>query len=137
MLPAGGGDRLSWAARMAALGLPEFHLLDREIPPATEQRQQAAAIVNEQTNCRACYERQDHEPAWEELPGRARKRCRETAKRWLNRQAVARMTPELLDERDPDGEVRGWLGTIAALASGRIAGCSPVPLAPFAAGRFL
>jgi hypothetical protein len=158
MLPVGGGDLLSWAARMAALGLPEFHLLDREVPPATEQRQQAAEIVNQRPNCRACltqkraienylhpravqevssleltfgdnddvadlvarlcFERQDHELPWEELPGRAKKRCRETAKRWLNRQAIARMTPVLLDERDPDGEVRGWLEAIGEMAAG-------------------
>jgi putative ATP-dependent endonuclease of OLD family len=121
MLPVGGGDVLTWAAWMAALGLPEFHLLDREVPPATERRQQAAEIVNQRPNCRACvtkkraienylhpltvlevssldltfgdeddvadlvarlcFERQDHELPWEDLPGRAKKRCRETAKR--------------------------------------------------------
>ncbi len=53
MLPFGGGDLLAWAARMAALGLPEFHLLDREVPPATERRQQAAEIVNQRPNYRA------------------------------------------------------------------------------------
>jgi len=156
MLPIGGGDLLAWAARMAALELPEFHLLDREVPPATERRQQAVEIVNGRPNCRACltrkralenylhpraveevsslnlafgddddvadmvawacFERQDHELTWEELPGRARKRCRETAKRWLNRQAVERMTVKLLDERDPEGEVRGWLEAIGEMA---------------------
>ncbi len=154
MLPVGGGDVLAWAARMAALGLPEFHLLDREVPPATERRQQAAEIVNQRPNCRAhltrkralenylhplavqevsldltfgdeaevaelvarlCFERQDHELPWEDLPGRAKKRCRESAKRWLNRQAVERMTPKLLDERDPEGEVRGWLRAIGEM----------------------
>ena len=155
MLPFGGGDVLAWAARLAALCLPEFHLLDRELRPATERRQQAAEIVNQRPNCRACltqkralenylhpraveevssldltygddddvaelvaracFERQDHELAWNELPGRARKRCRETAKRWLNRQAVERMTPELLDERDPEREVRGWLAAIGEM----------------------
>jgi len=51
----------SWPGpeRMAALGLPEFHLLDREVPPATERRQQpvetvAVEIVNQRLNCRAC-----------------------------------------------------------------------------------
>jgi hypothetical protein len=39
---------------MAALGLPEFHLLDREVPPATALRQQAAEIVNRRANCQAC-----------------------------------------------------------------------------------
>jgi putative ATP-dependent endonuclease of the OLD family len=52
-MPIGGGDPLSWAARMAALGLPEFHLLDREVPPATERRQQAVEIVNKRINCLA------------------------------------------------------------------------------------
>jgi len=158
MVPIGGGDLLAWAARMAALELPEFHLLDREVPPATERRQQAVEIVNQRLNCRAhltrkralenylhpcaiqevssldlafgddddvaelvahaCFERQDHELTWEELPGRAKKRCRETAKRWLNRQAVERMTVKLLDERDPEGEVRGWLEAIAEMVAG-------------------
>ncbi|HVC98986.1 MAG TPA: ATP-dependent endonuclease [Pirellulales bacterium] len=53
MLPVGGGDLLAWAARMAAFRLPEFHLLDREMPPATERRQQAVEIVNQRPNCRA------------------------------------------------------------------------------------
>lgn len=156
LLPVGGGDVVSWADRMAALRLPEFHLLDREVPPATKRRQQAVEIVNERPNCqacltrkralenylhplavkevsgldlifgddddvadmvaRACFEPQDHELKWVELPGRARKRYREIAKRWLNRQAVARMTPALLDERDPQGEVRDWLRAISRLA---------------------
>jgi hypothetical protein len=156
MVPIGGGDLLSWATRMAALKLPEFHLLDREVPPATERRQQAVEIVNKRSQCRAyltkkrslenylhpyavqavssldltfgddddvadlvarhCFERQDHELPWEDLPGRAKKRCRETAKRWLNRQAVEQMTTALLDARDPGGEVRGWLTTIAELS---------------------
>jgi hypothetical protein len=41
-----------------------------------------------------------------------------TAKRWLNRQAVERMTVKLLDERDPDEEVRGWLEAIGEMAVG-------------------
>ena len=156
MLPIGGGDLLAWAARMAAMNLPEFHLLDRVVPPATERRQHAVELVNQRPNCRAhltqkralenylhpsavqevssldltfgddddvadmvaraCFERQDHELTWEELPGRAKKRCRETAKRWLNRQAVERMTVRMLDERDPEGEVRGWLEVIGEMA---------------------
>jgi hypothetical protein len=155
ILPVGGGDILSWAVRLAALGLPEFHLFDRELPPTTELRQQATKLVNQRPNCRAyltqkralenylhpravkevssldltfgddddvanlvarlCFERQDHELTWQELPGRAKKRCRETTKRWLNRQVVERMTPALLDERDPAGEVKGWLKAIAEM----------------------
>jgi len=52
ILPVGGGDVLAWAARMAALGVPEFHLFDREVSPATERRQKAIEIVNQRSNCR-------------------------------------------------------------------------------------
>ena len=50
--PTGGVD-LSTAFRFAGLGLPEFHLLDRDIPPATQIRQQVATMVNSRANCRA------------------------------------------------------------------------------------
>jgi hypothetical protein len=53
---------------------------------------------------------------WEALSRRARRRLRDKAKRWLNREAVDRMTSQRLAERDPDGEVLGWLRTIAQLA---------------------
>jgi hypothetical protein len=51
-VPTGGGD-LSSAYRFAGLKLPEFHLLDRDIPPATEARQRVAAIVNSRAKCQA------------------------------------------------------------------------------------
>jgi hypothetical protein len=68
--------------------------------------------------------RQGDARKWEELSHRARRRLRYKAKKWLNRQAVDRMTSALLAERDPHGEVRGWLTTIADLA-----GASSVPSA--------
>ncbi len=49
-VPSGGVD-LSTAFRFAGLGLPEFHLLDRDIPPATQTRQQVAAMVNSRQRC--------------------------------------------------------------------------------------
>jgi len=55
--------------------------------------------------------------SWVSLSRRARRRLRDKAKKWLNRDAVDRMTPERLAERDPDGEVIGWLRTIADLAT--------------------
>ncbi len=64
-----------------------------------------------------CARRQGRMP-WSELPGRSRKRRRDKVKRWLNTDAVERMNPALLAERDPDGEVRSWLAAIAHLASG-------------------
>jgi hypothetical protein len=42
--PTGGVD-LSTGFRFAGLSLPEFHLLDRDIPPATQNRQHVAAMV--------------------------------------------------------------------------------------------
>jgi hypothetical protein len=154
-LPFGGGDVLAWADRLAAIGLSELHIYDREMSPETALRQQAADLVNQRRNCRAfitqkrslenylhpscireisglalaygddddvadlvaqgCYERAGKNPEWESLPGRARKRFRERAKKWLNRLAVELMTPELLDELDANGEVRGWLATVAEL----------------------
>jgi hypothetical protein len=47
-VPSGGVD-LSSAFRFAGLGCPEFHLLDRDIPPATQTRQQVAMMVNSRT----------------------------------------------------------------------------------------
>lgn len=57
---------------------------------------------------------------WEELPRRKQTRRRNRVKRWLNRVAVERMTPQRLAERDPKGEVRSWLEAMAQLmAEGR------------------
>ncbi len=152
--PTGGVD-LSTGFRFASLGLPEFHLLDKDVPPATQTRQQVAAMVNSRPNCCAAITSKrslenDLHPAaifeasgiqvafsdddnvaelvarhaivslasgisWDELPARARKRLCYKAKRWLNSRAVEQMTPARLAERDPSGEVRAWLATIARL----------------------
>jgi hypothetical protein len=157
-LPFGGGDVLAWAERLAAIGLSELHIYDRETSPETELRQRAADLVNSRPHCRAfitqkrslenyihpscireisglelaysddedvadlvargCHEPQGKCPAWESLPGRARKRFRERAKKWLNRLAVELMTPELLAEQDPRGEIRGWLAAVSDLSEG-------------------
>jgi len=157
-LPFGGGDVLAWADRLAAIGLPELHIYDRETFPETELRQRAAERVNQRQRCRAfvaqkrslenyvhpgcireicgldlnygddddvaelvargCHERQGKAPEWESLPGRARKRFRERAKKWLNRLAVEQMTPKLLAQQDPRGEVCGWLMAVAELLQG-------------------
>jgi hypothetical protein len=54
---------------------------------------------------------------WKSLSPRARRRLRGKAKKWLNRDAVDRMTVGRLAERDTQGEIRSWLLTIAHLAS--------------------
>ena len=157
-VPFGGGDLSVWTHRLAGLGRAEWHLYDREVPPETEARQQAARLVNLRPNCRAqltskrslenylhpqvvCeaggidvsfsdednvaelvarqrYDRHGYPEPWEELSPRSRKRWRNRVKKWLNTRAVERMTPQLLAERDPQGEVRSWLATIVQLADG-------------------
>ena len=52
-IPFGGGDILGWADRLAGLNESECHLYDREAPPETAIRQQAACIVNARPRCRA------------------------------------------------------------------------------------
>jgi hypothetical protein len=51
-VPTGGSDPSS-AFRFASLRLPEFHLIDRDVPPATDTRRRVAAIVNSRPRCRA------------------------------------------------------------------------------------
>ena len=41
---------------------------------------------------------------------------KKTIKRYLNERAASHMTVAMLDERDPDGEVRGWFEQITAFA---------------------
>jgi hypothetical protein len=53
LLPRGGGDNWIWATCLAPLGLPEFHLIDREIPPATQHREAIVAAINRRPRCRA------------------------------------------------------------------------------------
>ena len=52
-IPFGGGDLWLWVDRLAPLGLPEFHLYDREASPETELRQNVASVVNSRPGCRA------------------------------------------------------------------------------------
>lgn len=49
---------------------------------------------------------------WEAIPSRKRRQMKHRAKRWLNTDAVDAMTPALLAEQDPDGDVRSWLEAI-------------------------
>jgi hypothetical protein len=54
-------------------------------------------------------------PAWSQLPSRGRRRLKDRAKKWLNTEAVARMTADRLAKRDADGDIRLWLTAIAWL----------------------
>ena len=51
-MPTGGGNFCEWAVRFQALGCREFHLLDREVGPETDRRQQAVQLVNSRPGCR-------------------------------------------------------------------------------------
>jgi putative ATP-dependent endonuclease of the OLD family len=53
---------------------------------------------------------------WEDLSPKTKKRLRNRAKKWLNRDAADQMTPARLAEQDPADELEGWLRTIADLA---------------------
>jgi hypothetical protein len=52
-LPIAGSNFLHWTHRLAGLCLPEFHLLDREVSPLTEERERAVKLINERPGCRA------------------------------------------------------------------------------------
>jgi hypothetical protein len=54
---------------------------------------------------------------WNVLARRTQRRLANHAKRWLNTQVVEAMTAELLSERDPNGEVIGWMRAVAAMIS--------------------
>ena len=70
-----------------------------------------ASIVAER-----CFRRQHPEGGWHELSARARRRLRNRAKSWLNTLAVDRMTVARFADRDPNGEITGWLKCIAEMA---------------------
>jgi hypothetical protein len=70
-----------------------------------------ASIVAER-----CFRRQHPEGGWHELSARARRRLRNRAKSWLNTLAVDRMTVARFAERDPNGEITGWLKSIVEMA---------------------
>ncbi len=154
-VPVGGSSFCHWTYRLEGLGLAEFHLLDKEIPPLTTERRRAVALVNRRPGCRAVltskrsienyldsqalYEargidltfsddddlpdlvaRRSFERAggfdWGNLSSRARRRLRDQSKKWLNSTAVEKMTPERLEARDPAGDIRSWLTSIAELS---------------------
>lgn len=68
---------------------------------------------------RSTYQEHGQQLAWEQIPARSRKRRRDKIKKLLNTRAVERMTVDRLAKVDPEGEIRGWLATIAQLAAAR------------------
>ncbi|MHC4880651.1 MAG: ATP-dependent endonuclease [Planctomycetota bacterium] len=53
LVPFGGGGHVEWISRFQSLGLPEFHLFDRETSPETESRLATAAAINARHGCQA------------------------------------------------------------------------------------
>ena len=155
-IPIGGGDVLAWSERFSPLQCAELHVYDREIPPESAIRIQAASRVNARLHCHAvvttkrslenylhpaalmraggvnvefddeasvadCVARchfaaLGFNPGWDQLSRRTRGRFANRAKRWLNTVAVEHLSPQLLAERDPQGEVLSWLRMIARLS---------------------
>ena len=155
LVPLGGGDPLTWPDRLRPLGLPEFHLYDREQWPETGIRLRAAKLVNERAGCQAAvtskrtlenylhpqaiveaggpllhfgdedsvsmllarrqFENSCPTRLWDGLPRRSRCRLAARTKRWLNQAAAGHMSVGLLAERDPAGELLGWLRAIDSL----------------------
>ncbi len=155
-VPFSGNNLPSWTHRFAALGKPEFFLLDHEVSPETESRQEAAETINQRPGCRAVLTRKrslenylhpdairdagqidvafdDFDPVgtivakklhesgvadgpWELLLRRSKSRLTSRAKRWLNTTVASQMTAELIEQRDPHGEIASWLTTIGQLS---------------------
>jgi putative ATP-dependent endonuclease of OLD family len=61
---------------------------------------------------KAIHDESDSGTAWEELESKARHDKLARAKKWLNREAAACMSAELLRESDPTGDVSMWLTII-------------------------
>ena len=51
-IPAGGNDFRPWLLRLAPFHCAEFHLVDRDVPPHSSEREQWAAQVNLRPRCR-------------------------------------------------------------------------------------
>ncbi|MCA9095634.1 MAG: hypothetical protein KDA68_19275, partial [Planctomycetaceae bacterium] len=52
-LPVGGGYLWNWVERLAPLGLQEFHLYDRELPPESARRETFIERLRRRPRCTA------------------------------------------------------------------------------------
>lgn len=66
---------------------------------------------------RSLYQSAPGQPAWQLHSQRARNRMANRTKRWLNTIVAGQMTTDLLADRDPEGEIIGWLKQIAHMTS--------------------
>jgi len=68
------------------------------------------------------FEAMNSSADWDDLSRRTRARFANRAKRWLNTVAVEYLSRTLLNERDPQGELVGWLRLISRLMDRNPAG---------------
>lgn len=61
---------------------------------------------------KAVHEASESNIEWTDVEDKQKKKKISRVKNWLNSDAANAMTPEQLTERDPNGDIRGWLGEI-------------------------
>lgn len=135
LLPLGGDSLRNWVDGnyLRNIGKPEVHIYDRDNNPP--KYQETCDAVNERDDDSIAFITSKREAenylhpdaiceAFEiqvdvsddcdvpKIVGDALGYNDKTAKKKLNQIAVQKMTKERLDERDPDGEILGWLNEI-------------------------
>jgi len=66
----------------------------------------------------AVHEASESQKSWDQVSDKKKDEKMRKAKAWLNTKAVEAMTPAMLDERDPNGDIRGWLAEIEQILQG-------------------
>ena len=67
------------------------------------------------TVAKAIHDSSDSEKPWNEVTPKKKSEKSRKAKIWMNQQAVLAMTPEMLNEIDPAGEVVGWFDQLSRM----------------------
>jgi len=66
----------------------------------------------------AVHEASESQVPWDQVSDKKKEEKMRKAKAWLNTKTVEAMTPEMLDERDPNGDIRSWLAEIGQILQG-------------------
>jgi putative ATP-dependent endonuclease of OLD family len=66
----------------------------------------------------AVHEASESEKLWDQVSEKKKDEKMRKAKAWLNTKTVEAMTPAMLDGRDPNGDIRGWLAEIGRILRG-------------------
>ncbi len=159
LLPRGGGDNWIWATCLSPLGFHEFHLLDKEQPPATQFRRAMVEAINRRPRCQAMltskrslenyfhndairtvlaldieiddesqvvqqlteaqFRKWGEAKAWNGLRRGAAGGGRNVSNACSTWRVLPILTAHHLAERDPAGEVGGWLWKIGSIARRR------------------